>query len=93
MTFFFLGELCRLDLPRFVFLCTNLEFPIGSRRLSGSHHITVCWKQNAFLCRLTPSEHSPEPSWGKIAATCSFFLLEMHLCLFQLERGSWSGQR
>lgn len=25
----------------FVFLCTNLKFPMGSRRLSGSHHITM----------------------------------------------------
>lgn len=25
----------------FVFLCTNLKFPIGNRRLNGSHHITM----------------------------------------------------
>lgn len=39
--FFFFCELCQLDLPRFVFLRTNFKFPIGSRRLSGSHHITM----------------------------------------------------
>lgn len=39
--FFFFCELCQLDLPQFVFLCTNLKFPVGSRRLSGSHHITM----------------------------------------------------
>lgn len=86
--FFFFCELCQLDLPRFVFLRTNFKFPIGSRRLSGSHHITMLLETKCLPLQPHTIRTQPRAFLWKNCCNLYFFFLEMRLCWLQLERGS-----
>lgn len=89
---FFFNELCRLDLPRFVFLCTNLKFPTGSRRLSGSHHIAVLLETKCLP--LQPHTIGTQPR-AFLWKNCRnlYFPSGDALVLVPAGAGSWSRQR
>lgn len=95
--FFFNCELCQLDLLRFVFLCTNLKFTIGSRRLSGSHHITMLLETKCLPLQSQRMLHHQNPGRRlfveKLLQPVVFFLWRCTCaCSTCFHLGNQSGQ-